>query len=60
MVHSLVPVILIPVVLLLVVLVPIVLVPVVQVPVVPIPVSSGKQVDQPESDMIFFTQSDQL
>ena len=53
MVHSLVPVILIPVVLLLVVLVPIVL-----VPVVPIPVSSGKQVDQPESDMIFFTQSD--
>ena len=58
MVHSLVPVILIPVVLLLVVLVPIVLVPVVLVPVVPIPVSSGKKVDQPESDMIFFTQSD--
>ena len=58
MVHSLVPVILIPVVLLLVVLVPIVLVPVVLVPVVPIPVSSGKQVDQPESDMICFTQSD--
>ena len=53
MVHSLVPVILIPVVLLLVVLVPIVLVPVVH-----IPVSSGKKVDQPESDMIFFTQSD--